>query len=77
MKHEWEELPSGDHRYPKLWFRRLRQCKHCRKVQEYEVEHLWMRVVGYYWRPLVGRCPGKPDPNTLALEVEKILNEPT
>lgn len=71
MRHEWEDV-GGDHAHPETWMRILRQCKHCLKVQEKETEHLWMRVVGYRWLPLVGRCPGKPEPNELAFEMDAV-----
>jgi len=55
-KHEWKEF-GGDIRYP---FRRLRECVQCGAVQQWTVEHLWMRVTGYRWYPNAGRCqPGR------------------
>jgi hypothetical protein len=37
---------------PCRWFRQLRQCIHCGKVQERVSEHSWMRAVGYKWGPV-------------------------
>jgi hypothetical protein len=55
-KHEWREF-GGDMKYP---FQRLRECVKCHAVQKHTTEHLWMRVVGCSWQPLVGRCkPGR------------------
>ena len=55
-KHQWREF-GGCMKYP---FRRLRECTECHAVQEYETDHLWMRVTGYRWKPKVGRCqPGR------------------
>lgn len=69
-KHQWIELPSsGDVRDRARWFRRVRQCAVCGRVQEWETEHLWMRVVGYRWLPLVGRCPGVLAPNEESQEL--------
>lgn len=40
-----------------------RQCKHCGAVQKKITEHAWMRVTGYRWLPLVGRCAEVSDPS--------------
>lgn len=61
MKHEWE----GRNPAPNTkWFRYfgchdLRECTVCGAVQVKEPETAWMRVTGYRWYPLVGRCKGK------------------
>ena len=34
-----------------------RKCEKCGVEQKKFPEHLWMRVTGYSWQPLVGRCP--------------------
>jgi hypothetical protein len=59
MKHEWKDgyVPE-ELDFTSQVFRRFRKCKHCGKVQEYEKEHNWGRVVGGRWNPLVGRCTG-------------------
>ena len=56
MRHEWETLPSTVSE-PNLWGKR--RCRNCGAVQEYEQLQNWMRIVGYRWYPLVGRCKGK------------------
>jgi hypothetical protein len=63
MKHDW------DHPNPKpgsKWFKYfgaadLRVCKNCGKHQVKESQTHYMRITGYRWYPLVGRCKGKPD----------------
>jgi hypothetical protein len=40
-----------------------RQCQNCGAVQKRLTEHAWMRVTGYRWLPLVGRCAGVSDPS--------------
>ena len=58
VAHDWEdvrhELPPAS-QISSLGYRR---CRLCGVEQHKEDIHLWMRVVGYRWRPLVGRCPG-------------------
>ena len=60
MKHNWIQL---DCNIPERWFKTLRQCTHCGKVHERHTEHVWMRVTGYKWLPLIGRCKGAWEPN--------------
>ena len=36
-----------------------RKCALCGKTQSKESVEDWMRVTGYRWVPLVGRCKGK------------------
>lgn len=55
VKHNWEEINQGIKgisNYGK------RQCEICGAVQVKESIHVWMRVVGYRWFPLIGRCKG-------------------
>jgi hypothetical protein len=55
-KHQWREF-GGCAKYP---FRRMRECTECHAVQEYGASYAWMRVTGYSWDPLAGRCkPGR------------------
>lgn len=55
-KHQWRHF-GGDRDYP---FRTMRECTECHAVQEKTTETNWMRVTGYRWEPLVGRCePGR------------------
>jgi hypothetical protein len=53
MKHQWEYI------IPHLSFQQKRKCKICRAIQEETDIGTWMRIKRA-WRPLVGRCPGKP-----------------
>jgi hypothetical protein len=39
---------------------RTRTCSLCLAVQHEEQETWWGRIIARHWRPLVGRCPGKP-----------------
>lgn len=58
MRHEWEWF-SPENLYDKLRGE-PRRCKLCGAVQFKEAQYLWMRVTGYSWRPLAGKCTGKP-----------------
>jgi len=53
MKHDWKTVYEGRMPYPPQ-----RRCSNCGKFQERISHHAWMRVVGYQWVPLVGRCAG-------------------
>jgi len=59
MAHEWESInPAPGTKYFKYWgCLDLRKCKKCGAIQEKHSKTEWMRVVGYYWEPKVGRCP--------------------
>jgi hypothetical protein len=53
MAHEWVTLPPGPtdiSTYGK------RQCRKCGVVQRKWAEQDWMRVIGYRWEPLAGKC---------------------
>ncbi len=56
MAHAWRE-----YRYPVLIDNMLkkprRKCDRCKAVQTRTTQTAWMRVTGYRWMPLVGRCP--------------------
>jgi len=60
MKHKWESRnPAPNTKWFKYYgCHDLRECVNCGAVQAKEPEHLWMRVTGYKWRPLVGKCKG-------------------
>ncbi len=55
MAHKWETVTIKGHmalvKSPK------RRCVKCEVTQTYETRTAWMRVIGYHWYPLVGRCP--------------------
>lgn len=38
-----------------------RKCRNCGKEQWKEAQYSWMRVTGYKWLPLAGRCKGKQE----------------
>ncbi len=61
MKHDWELLPSDVKTVSKFGWEPRRKCNNCGKIQQRSTEHRWMRVVGYKWLPLVGRCEGNKD----------------
>jgi hypothetical protein len=52
MKHQWNDVSeeNGILGPPK------RRCANCAVEQERITEHAWMRVTGYHWWPLAGRC---------------------
>lgn len=60
VKHDWDYdyRPAGD-RFFGLGAYGVRRCRNCGVVQKKESQHEWMRVVGYSWQPLAGRCKGK------------------
>lgn len=55
MKHNWIELSWS---LRSIMQQRIRVCRNpgCLAIQEHATNHEWMRVVGYYWHPKVGRC---------------------
>ena len=58
MKHVW--TPHPDNGTLEAWTSgnpdEGRVCKLCGATQWKETEQLWMRVTGYRWLPIVGRC---------------------
>lgn len=54
MAHKWEFVHQGQEGLGNYGKRR---CVRCGAEQTKHAEHLWMRVTGYRWEPLVGRCP--------------------
>lgn len=55
-KHQWSPVPQG---IEGLSNRGKRKCELGGAVQTKEGGHSWMKVVGYRWLPLAGRCKGK------------------
>lgn len=55
MKHDWREHLYGNLADDMLKDRR-RKYANCGAMQTRIVHHAWMRVTGYQWTPLVGRC---------------------
>jgi len=56
MKHNWEPVTQTATTFlsgPQ------RKCTNCGAEQTRESKHIWMRVVGYRWCPLAGRCKPK------------------
>lgn len=59
MKHDWERQYRNE---PADMLRdRYRRCRNCGAEQSRETHYLWMRVTGYRWAPLVGRCKPAPE----------------
>ena len=58
MKHEWEHYTPED-LYEQMGSNGARKCRLCGKVQKKIAQYLWMRVTGYRWEPLIGKCKGK------------------
>lgn len=56
MRHKWITPPAI---MTDLFHHGRRKCVNCGAEQTKEVQHLWMRVTGYRWEPLVGRCKPK------------------
>lgn len=59
MRHDWQpfyfgnpadDMLAGPHR----------KCANCKKIQTRIDKTAWMRVIGYQWLPLVGRCHPTP-----------------
>jgi hypothetical protein len=59
MKHEWEQIGGRIHKLGDFRFKTVRRCVLCGALQTRESLSEWMRVVGYTWYPLVGKCKGK------------------
>lgn len=59
MAHEWRPMTTEElgGMFKAMSTFDSRKCTKCGAEQKKEVEHSWMRVVGYQWLPLVGRCP--------------------
>lgn len=62
MKHDWEYSTHTLAEVMKHGWEPRRICKNCGAVQQRESQSNWMRVTGYRWLPLVGRCKG-PKPS--------------
>lgn len=61
MAHEWVPYRKLGLTNAQLFMRAPeRICLKCGKVQQRETLTLWMRVTGYRWHPLAGRCKPKP-----------------
>ena len=56
--HRWEEFTPENHQLAMSTFG-SRRCLNCSVVQHKEQQTSWMRVTGYRWWPLAGRCKGK------------------
>lgn len=56
MAHEWEILEATQESVVKYGWGPRRRCVNCGAIQQRYSEHSWMRVTGYSWQPLVGRC---------------------
>lgn len=57
MAHEWIDLKSTENLLTDMMNYGRRRCAKCGVEQVKHAEHLWMRVTGYRWVPLAGRCP--------------------
>lgn len=66
MKHDWDYSDYGS-RTSDLSVLGRRVCRNCGAEQERHPIFSWMRVIGYRWEPLVGRC--KPNKETNEGEV--------
>ena len=53
MKHNWEDVEQG---LAGMWNHGKRRCRNCGAEQIKQAEISWMKVTGYRWLPLVGRC---------------------
>lgn len=53
MKHNWVIIDEG---IAGFLNGPLRRCANCGSEQRRTTEYAWMRVTGYRWLPLVGRC---------------------
>lgn len=55
MKHDFEAFTPQN---PMLAMQvyGARKCKNCGQVQYKYGQQVWMRVTGYRWEPLIGRC---------------------
>jgi hypothetical protein len=60
MAHKWEAHRPPNKSNAELFMSEpYRRCSNCGKVQQRYTETLWMRVTGYKWLPLAGRCKPK------------------
>jgi hypothetical protein len=53
MAHDWQHVQQGIEGIGNYG---IRHCSRCGAMQLKDADHLWMRVTGYRWEPLVGRC---------------------
>ena len=58
MKHDWEPI-SSPNKYGDWSNFGRRRCKNCELEQTKQAQYFRMRVTGYRWLPLVGRCNGR------------------
>jgi hypothetical protein len=54
MAHKWEHSDGGPDAHPLGG--PYRRCANCGIIQQRFSKTEWMRVTGYYWWPLAGRC---------------------
>ena len=56
--HDWEEVSLATDKDPFADMNNYgaRKCKKCGAFQQRFRQCSWMRVTGYRWEPLVGRC---------------------
>ena len=68
MAHDWEDILCELTPAEQLSVYGHRRCRNCRAVQSREAQHVWMRITGYRWEPLVGGCPTAlaPDEESVA-----------
>jgi len=58
MKHDWDHSDYGRKATDmQVYDRRI--CKNCGAEQSKHATQVWMRVTGYHWYPLAGRCKPK------------------
>ena len=63
MRHDWELDKEFGMKMMDIMdpARAKRTCNNCGAKQSQVANHLWMRVTGYRWTPLVGRCKGSKE----------------
>jgi hypothetical protein len=61
MKHDWEEisLATPENKWADMNHYGARRCRNCDVTQRKMAQHSWMKVTGYRWEPLAGRCKGQ------------------
>jgi len=59
VRHDWNYSPKLKDRFEGLSSYGIRECRNCGARQKREAQYAWMRVTGYSWQPLVGRCKGR------------------
>lgn len=74
-KHEWEEISNTMADVCKYGWEPRRRCKLCGVIQQKISHTLWMRVMGYKWEPLVGRCKGASMPRPAIEILEEFVVE--